>query len=89
MFQAVLKSVLSMNETTHNRPSTYIKNTQVKQQKDYEHRHQSVHSQLNINDKVLLKNQMHQDRKGRKFKNNWLGPYTVANITKTDCKTDT
>ena len=66
MFQAVLHSALSVKETTHDYARTNIKNPQVKQQRDYKC-HQSVYSQLNNDDKVFLKDQKRQDRKGEKF----------------------
>lgn len=54
MFQAVFQSALSLSKTTHDHESVNIKNVQVKQQKHYKRRHQSMYSQLNIDDKVLL-----------------------------------
>ena len=37
---------------------------------------------LKIKDKVWLKNQRRQDRKGGKFSYKWTGPYTIEHITK-------
>ena len=37
---------------------------------------------LKIKDKVWLKNQRRQDRKGGKFSYRWTGPYTIEHITK-------
>ena len=37
---------------------------------------------LKIRDKVWLKNQRSQDRKGGKFSHKWTGPYTIEHITK-------
>ena len=53
MFQAVFQSALSLSKTTHDHESVNIKIVQVKQQKHYKRRHQSMYSQLNIDDKVL------------------------------------
>ena len=88
MFQAVPNSTLSVKETTYDSASVNIKNFQVKQLREYKYRHQSVYSQLTINNnKVLLQNQKRQDRKVGKFTYNWLGPYTVVNMTKTGLRT--
>ena len=83
MFKAVLSSALSVKETFHNCVSTYIKNPKLKQQRDYKNCHQSVCSQLNIDDKVLIENEKFKDRNSGKYTYTWLGSYTVANIIKT------
>ena len=66
VFNAILSSTLSLREEAHQEASKNIAKAQEKQQKDYTHRH-TVPTSLKIKDKVWLKNQRRQDRKGGKF----------------------
>ena len=75
VFNAILSSTLSLREEAHQEVSKNIARAQEKQQKDYNRRH-AVPTSLKIKNKVWLKNQRRQDRKGGK------GPYTIEHITK-------
>ena len=57
-----------------------IKATQKKRKQDYDHRHLSK-TEVKVDDILLLKNNKRFDRKGGKFSQKWLGPYTVVNIS--------
>ena len=57
-----------------------LKATQKKQKRDYDQRHFSK-MEIKVDDIVLLKNNKRFDRKGGKFSQKWLGPYTVVNIS--------
>ena len=81
VFNAILSSTLSLREESHQEASKNIAKAQEKQQKDYNRRH-TVPTSLKIKDKIWLKNQRRQDRKGGKFSYKWTGPYTIEHITK-------
>lgn len=81
VFNAILSSTLSLREEAHQEASKNIAKAQEKQQKHYNRRH-TVPTSLKIKDKVWLKNQRRQDRKGGKFSYKWTGPYTIEHITK-------
>ena len=59
---------------------TILKLLRKKQKRDYESRHMSK-TEIKVDDIVLLKNNKRFDRKGGKFSQKWLGPYTVMNIS--------
>ena len=82
VFNTILSSTLSLREEAHQEASKNIVKAQEKQQKDYNRRHTGPTS-FKIKDKVWLKNQRRQDRKGGKFSYKWTGPYTIEHITKT------
>ena len=81
VFNAILSSTLSLREEAHQEASKNIAKAQEKQQKDYNRRH-TVPTSLKTKDKVWLKNQRRQERKGGKFSYKWTGPYTIEHITK-------
>ena len=81
VFNAMLSSTLSLRNEAHQEASKNIAKAQEKQQKDYNRRN-TVPASLKIKDKVWLKNQRRQDRKGGKFSSKWTGPYTIEHITK-------
>ena len=78
--EAILSSTLDLRQEYHDQAGENITKAQKKQQRDYNLRH-SQPTTLSINDKVWLKNQKREDRKGGKFSFKWLGPYTVENIS--------
>ena len=79
-FQAILSSILDLRQEHHDQAGENIAKAQKKQQRDYNLRH-SQPTTLSINDKVWLKNQKREDRKGGKFTFKWLGPYTIEKIS--------
>ena len=79
-FDTVLSQAKSIREEVYEVTGANIVKAQAKQQRDYNRRHQLPNS-LNINDKVLLKNQKRTVRKGGKFTYKLLGPYAIQNIS--------
>ena len=79
-FDAVLSNAISMREEIHQNAGENIQSAQNKQQRDYNRRHQ-VPNTIKVGQKVLLKNQKREDRKGGKFSFKWLGTYTVHAIS--------
>lgn len=82
-FSAVLMSTSKMRDAAHDQASQNIKKAQGKQRRDYNNRHCTPLSKLQIGSKVLLQNLKRKDRKGGKFTYKWIGPYTVQSISKT------
>ena len=80
-FDAVLSNAISMREKVHKSAGENIQSAQKRQQLNYNRRHQ-VPNIVKVGEKVLIKNQRREDRKGGKFSFKWNGPYTVRNITK-------
>ena len=77
-FDAVLSNAISIREKVHKDVGENIQSAQKKQQRDYNRRHE-LPNVVKVGQKVLLKNQKREDRKGGK---KWLGPYTVQAISK-------
>ena len=80
MLDTVLSSKTSLRNQIHHKVEDNIKKTQEKQQLDYDLRHLKSND-IKVGDKVLLRNNMRNDRKGGKFTFKWLGPYEVDNLT--------
>ena len=59
---------------------TILKLLRKKRKRNYDRRYMSK-TEIKMNEIVLLKNNKRFDRKGRKFSQKWLGPYTVMNIS--------
>ena len=80
-FETILSQAKSIREEVYEVAGANIVKAQTKQPRDYNRRHHQLPNSLNINDKVLLKNQKRKDRKGGKFTYKWLGPYAIQNIS--------
>ena len=84
-FDSVLSRTITIREGIHQTAGENIKAAQKKQKRDYDRRHQ-VPNVIRVGDRVLLKNQKREDRKGGKFTHKWVGPYIVNNVNdKTLC----
>ena len=81
MFDKVVESATSLRNQIHHKVEDNIKKAQEKQQHDYDLRQSS---DIKVGDKVLLRNNKHNDRKGCKFTFKWLGAYEVDNLTDHD-----
>lgn len=75
-FQSALKFMLSIRSDIHDKASSNIQRAQKRQKLNYERRHASKVA-LKEGDDVLMKNMRRKDRKGGKFSDQWLGPYTI------------
>ena len=80
VFDTVLKSASSIRNSIAGDASKNIKNAQQKQKRDFDKTHLSK-TEISAGDTVLLRNNKRNDRKGGKFTQKWIGPYTVTNIT--------
>ena len=79
-FDAIISSATKVQTTIADDAADNIKAAQKKQKRDYDRRHMSK-TEIKVDDIVLLKNNKRFDRKGGKFSQKWLGPYTVMNIS--------
>jgi hypothetical protein len=79
-FQAVLDSTSAIREKIFTKVEQNISQAQQKQKRDYDRRHQSSNV-ISVGDKVLLKNNKRNDRKGGKFTFKWLGPFVVKALS--------
>ena len=79
-FDGIFLSATKIQRTITDDTPDNIKAAQKKQKQDYDHRHMSK-TEIKVDDIMLLKNNKRFDRKSGKFSQNWLGPYTVTNIS--------
>ena len=80
MFDTVLESSTSLRNQIHNKVEDNIKRAQERQQHDYD-LGQLKSNDIKVGDKVLLRNNKLNDRKGSKSTFKWFGPYEVDNLT--------
>ena len=80
-FEAVFKSATKVRTSIKDDAAENIKAAQKKQKHDYDPRYMS-NLEIRVNDTVLMKNNKRIDRKGGKFSQKWLDPYTVTKISK-------
>ena len=64
----------------HHKVEDNIKRAQERQQHDYDLGHLKSND-IKVGDKVLLRNNKLNDRKGSKFTFKWFGSYEVENLT--------
>ena len=79
-FQAILDSTSAIREKIFTKVEQNISQAQQKEKQDYDRRHQSSNV-ISVGDRVLLKNNKRNDRKGGKFKFKWLGPFVVKALS--------
>ena len=78
MFDSVLESATSLRNQIRHKVDDNTKKAQEKQKRDHRH---LKRNDIKVGDKVLLRNNKRNDRKGGKFTFKWLGPYEVDNLT--------
>ena len=81
MFEAGFASANTIRVYNHEPAGRKIKNAQEKQKCDFDRRHLSL-TNAKVGDRVLLGSKRRLDRKGGKFSDRWLGPYTVKALNK-------
>ena len=79
-FNAIFKSATKVRISIKDDAAENIKAAQKKQKRDYDRRHMS-NPEIRVDDMVLMKNNKRTDRKGGKFSQKWLSPYTVTKIS--------
>ena len=85
-FDAIFSSALNLRRGVHATAEQNISKAQEKQRRDYNRRH-TLPTTIKCEEKVWLKKQKRQDRKGGKFSYIWLGPYVVKSISKKGLRT--
>ena len=78
--EAVFKSATKVRTSIKGDAAENIKAAQKKQKRDYDCRHMS-NPDMRVDDMILMKNNKPIDRKGGKFSQKWLGPYTVTKLS--------
>ena len=74
-------SAAAISNEIHRNAEENIKKAQEKQKYDYDLRH-LISNDIQVGDRVLLRNNKRSDRKGGKFSFKWLGPYIVSDMSK-------
>ena len=76
IFRCSFKSATKVRTSIKDDAAENIKAVQKKQKRDYHCRHMFDDDMV-----ILMKNNKRIDRKGGKFSQKWLGPYTVTKIS--------
>ena len=82
-FDAVFKSATKVRTSIKDDVAENIKAARKRQKRDYDRRDMS-NPEIRVDDMVWMKNNKRIDLKGRKFSQEWLGPYTVTKIRSCD-----
>ena len=80
VFNSVIRSAKGIRKSIAEDVTKNIKAAQKKQKRNYDSRHTSK-TEIFVNDLVLLRNNKRKDRKGGKFAQKWIGPYTAMKIS--------